>query len=92
MASSIYPHRVIIQRGLEPSKVQEAELIGDETRPTDSNRLPFHKPLAEASSLLALLLPVTATNTVGVFHSVTLSLVHEGDSFDRVSEPLSASD
>ena len=77
----LYPHGVIIQRVLEPTEVQEAELTGDDTLPTVFS---LTSPLAEATVV------DHAANIVGGFHSVPLSLVHEDDSSDQVSEPLSA--
>ena len=78
----LYPHGVIIQRVLEPTEVQEAELTGDETLPTVFSLV---SPLAEATVV------DHAANIVGGFHAVPLSLVHEDDSSDQVvSEPLSA--
>lgn len=76
------PHGVIIQRVLEPTEVQEAEMTGDDTLPTVFSLI---SPLAEATVV------DHAANIVGGFHSVPLSLVHEDDSSsDQVSEPLSA--
>ena len=78
----LYPHGVIIQRVLEPTEVQEAELTGDDTLPTV---FALTSPLAEATVV------DHAANIVGGFHSVPLSLVHDDESSDRASsEPLSA--
>ncbi|KAH9056800.1 hypothetical protein EDB87DRAFT_1579082 [Lactarius vividus] len=78
----LYPHGVIIQRVLEPTEVQEAELTGDETLPTVFSLI---SPLAEATVV------DHAANIIGGFHSVPLTLVHDDDyDSDHVSEPLSA--
>jgi anaphase-promoting complex subunit 1 len=78
----LYPHGVIIQRVLEPTEVQEAELTGDETLPTVFSLI---SPLAEATVV------DHAANIIGGFHSVPLTLVHDDDyDSDHISEPLSA--
>ena len=77
----LYPHGVIIQRVLEPTEVQEAELTGDDTLPTVFSLI---SPLAEATVV------DYAADIVGGFHSVPLSLVHDDQSSDQASEPLSA--
>jgi len=77
----LHPHGVIIQRVLEPTEVQEAELTGDETLPTVFSLI---SPLAEATVV------DHAADIVGGFHSVPLSLVHEDEASDQVSEPLLA--
>ncbi|KAI0299010.1 hypothetical protein B0F90DRAFT_1818336 [Multifurca ochricompacta] len=77
----LHPHGVIIQRVLEPTEFQEAELTGDETLPTVFSLI---SPLAEATVV------DHAANIVGGFHSVPLSLVHDDDASGQISEPLSA--
>lgn len=77
----LHPHGVIIQRVLEPTEVQEAELTGDDTLPTVFS---LTSPLAEATVV------DYAADIVGGFHSVPLSLVHDDESSGRASEPLSA--
>lgn len=78
----LHPHGVIIQRVLEPTEVQEAELTGDETLPTVFSLI---SPLAEATVV------DHAANIIGGFHSIPLTLVHDDDyDSDHISEPLSA--
>ncbi|KAI0270748.1 hypothetical protein BC834DRAFT_967470 [Gloeopeniophorella convolvens] len=78
----LYPHGVIIQRVLEPTEVQEAELTGDETLPTVFSLI---SPLAEATVV------DHAFNIIGGFHSIPLSLAHDDEhTFGQVPDPLSA--